>query len=150
MEERREHQRRIGDHDPRPGRMHWRRVPGTVTLAIANGIAGISLLDLDAFTDVLVIAYLSRWGGPDLWAGLHVVAAVLLTVAAITRRWWPLNVGGALSLFAWGTTGVAVVLLWASGGPGISPVALAMVWWMVVGQATMLAVPLIRRGRWVT
>lgn len=82
-------------------------------------------------------------GGPLL------VSALLLAVAAVTRRWTPLNIGGALSLFVWSTTGLAIVLLWASGGPGISTIALAMVWWSIAGQATMLVVPMVSRGRWV-
>lgn len=149
MDDRRHATRRAADRDPRPGRMHWRRIPGTAVLAITNGIASLTLLDLDVFTDVLVLTYLASWGGASLWAGLYAASAALLTVAAVTRRWWPLNVGGVLSLFAWGTTGLAIVLLWGAGGPGISPIALAMVWWTIAGQATMLAVPMLDRGRWV-
>lgn len=149
MDKRSAYRRRTSDIDPRPGRMHWRRVPGTSALAITNGIAALSIFDFDVFTDVLVLSYLASWGGAALWASLYLTSAVLLTVAAITRRWLPLNIGSVLSLFAWSTTGLAIVLLWASGGSGISPIALAMVWWMVAGQATMLAVPLMSRGSWV-
>ena len=145
MNNRRHDIRRAADPPPRPGRMHWRRIPGTVALAVTNALAALSGLDLSVFQQIMVLAYLDRYGGGAFWAGLFAASAVLLAVAAITRRWWPLNVGGALSLFAWTSTGAAIVATWAAGEAGISPIALAMVWWVLVGQATMLAVPLLDR-----
>lgn len=125
--------------------MHWRRIPGTAALAVTNAIAALSGLDLSVFQQIMVLAYLDRFGGGAFWAALFATSAILLAVAAITRRWSPLNIGGALSLFAWTSTGAAIIAVWASGEVGISPIALAMVWWTIVGQVTMLAIPLLDR-----
>ena len=127
-------------------RFHWRRVPGTAALALTNLIAGLLLFDIDQFSDVMILGYLTRAGGPYIWGALFMVAGLLLTVACVTRRWMPLNVGSVLSLFAWTATSLAIIAAWLTG-TRLSPVGLALAVWMVAGQATMLITPLIARGR---
>jgi hypothetical protein len=131
--------------DPRPGRLPLRRVPGTAALGATNGIAALIAIDSEAFSTVLSLAYLQRAAGERVWAAAFAASAVLLTAAVIGRRWWTLNVGASLSLFLWVATGMSIIATWASGEAPISSIALAMVWWMIAGQASMLIVPLLDR-----
>ena len=127
-------------------RFHWRRVPGTAALALTNLVAALIIFDIDEFAHVLVLGYMTRAGRPYIWGFLFLTAGIALTVACVTRRWLPLNVGSVLSLFAWTATSLAVVAAWLTGAP-LSPVGLALAVWMVGGQAAMLITPLVARGR---
>ena len=127
-------------------RFHWRRVPGTAALAATNLVAGLIIFNIDQFAEVMIMTYLTRAGGPYVWGVLFLVAGIALTVACVTRRWLPLNIGSVVSLFAWTATSLAIIAAWITGTP-LSPVGLALAVWMVSGQATMLITPLIARGR---
>lgn len=133
--------------DPDAGEFHWRRVPGTAALAATNLIAGLIVFDIDAFVDVLVLDYLGRAGGPVFWGAFFLVAGLFLGASCIRRKWWLLNVGSTVSLFAWTATCLAIVAAWFTGTAGLSPVGLALAFWMVAGQGSMLITPLVARGR---
>lgn len=142
-------QRRADDlseasEDPFPGRFHWRRVPGTLALAIANLIATFVYLDVGASARAPVVA---RLGGSVTWGFAFGLSAAFLFAAILTRRWSLLNVGSVLSLFAWTATSSSIFLLWLTGVGYVSTITLALIWWMFAGQFAMLVTPLIARGR---
>jgi hypothetical protein len=139
--------RRRPVEDLRPGRMPWRRIPGTTALATTNLIAAGLILDVGIFTSVSALAYLHRVVDAAVWASLFAISAGMLIAAVIWRRWWALNIGAALSLGLWTATGISVVAAWVTGSTVVSPIALALVWWMLAGQASMLIVPLLDRTR---
>lgn len=128
-------------------RFHWRRVPGTAALAVTNLIAALVLVDASAFNDATALVFVRTFGGPNIWGFWFATAGVLLTVAALSRRWWALNVGSVISLFAWSAVCVAVVAATVVGEASLSPVALALAWWMFAGQVAMLIAPLLFHGR---
>ena len=130
-----------------PDRFHWRRIPGTAALAITNLIAGMLVFDLAPFSDVVILAYIARFGGPQVWALFYLFAGVMLTVACATRRWVWLNMGSFVSLFVWTATSLAIATAWLTSPAGLSPVGLALAFWMVGGQAAMLITPLIAPTR---
>ena len=150
MTERRQHTRRAEDRPARPGRMPVRRRPGTAALAATNLIAATIALDPTSWTTIIALRYMGGDRTGVLWAGLFAASGLLLFAACVWRRWWQLNVGGVISLFVWTVVSVSIILVWASnGGSRISPIAVAMAWWMPAGQATMLMTPLMGRTRGV-
>ena len=150
MTERRQHTRRAEDRLVRPGRMPTRRVLGTAALAVTNLIAATIALDPTSWTTIVALRHMGGDRTGVLWAGLFAASGLLLAAACVWRRWWQLNVGGVISLFVWTLVSVSIILVWAfNGGSRISPIAIAMAWWMPAGQATMLMTPLMGRTRGV-
>lgn len=126
---------------------HWRRIPGTLALATTNLIAGLLILDKEAFETNIVTSSAASMAPPGFYASLFLMAASTLFLATIMRNWSLLNIGSGTSLFVWTFVSAAIVIAWASGTLILTPLALALLFWIVVGQATMLFVPLIARGR---
>jgi len=133
--------------EPSPGRFHWRRVPGTLALAITNLIGAALLFDITRYAGTPVLFYIHRFGGTAFWGAVFLLSGVFLLAAAVTRRWLPLNLGSFLSLFGWSATSIGVIMTGIIGSTTLSPVAYALAFWMVSGQATMLITPLVARGR---
>lgn len=128
------------------GFFHWRRVPGTLALAITNLIAAGMVVEHDAFgysIDGVFGSYYLITNGV-----LLLIAAFLLLIAAVTRRWLPLNLGSFLSLFVWSSISFRIIALWLAHEISLAPLEAALLFWMIIGQASMLFVPLITRGRW--
>ena len=134
---------------PVSNRMHWRRIPGTLVLAITNFIASTIALSPDVFEHTPVLFYVGRIANSIIWGSLFLLSAIFLTLGALTRRWLPFNIGAAMSLGIWTAIGAAILLSGITGTAEFSVIATAIVFWIVGGQATMLVVPLVSRGRWV-
>ena len=150
MTERRQHTRRSEDQQIQPGRMPTRRIPGVAALAATNLIAATIALAPTSWTTIIALRYMGGATAGFVWATLFAAAGLLLSAACVWRRWWMLNVGGVISLFVWTVVSVSIILVWAfNGGSRISPIAIAMAWWMPAGQATMLMTPLMGRTRGV-
>ena len=131
---------------PKPGRMAWRRVPGTAALAGTNLMAAGLLVDVGSF-DASSVHIIARTLMPaEAWGALFLLSGVCLVVAAITRRLGWLNAGSVISLFAWTAISLSTFAAWLGGDVPLSPVAGALVVWMVAGQAAMLIVPLLGDG----
>lgn len=131
---------------PGPGRMAWRRVPGTAALAGTNLMAAGLLVDHSSF-DASAVHIIARTLMPaQAWGALFLISGVCLVVAAITRRLVWLNVGSVISLFAWTAISLSTFAVWLAGDVSLSPVAGALFVWMVAGQASMLIVPLLGDG----
>ena len=126
---------------------HWRRIPGTLSLAITNLIAGLVAFFPPEDFEAGITAILAKYASAQVWGSAFLVSGVLLVIAAIIRRWGVLNVGSGLSLFMWLFVGGVFLQAWVTGTVAISPIALSLIFWIMVGQATMLFVPLWARGR---
>lgn len=145
MEERRTHVRRSEDRlvVPRPY-IPTRRVPGTLALASTNFLAAYVGFDPELYADVEALRYVQRITPFSIWAIVFLLSGLLLLLSTITRRWFVFNAGAVLSLFLWATVVFSLFAVWLRGTL-VSPIGLAMAWWMLVGQITMLAVPLFKR-----
>lgn len=130
----------------RPGRFHWRRIPGTAVLAITNLFASIALFDAASFNGSADYARTTFEG--RLWAVAFLLSFLFLVISIFTRRWTPLNVGSALSMFGWIAIGLTMLTSWVSGEVSLSPIVFPLIVWVIFGQMTMLFVPLLSRGRW--
>ena len=126
---------------------HWRRIPGTVALATTNFIAGLLIFNKGAFESHLVTSAAAGVAPGGFYSTLFFLSAFTLLLATILRNWPLLNIGSGISLFVWTFICVSIFIAWASGTVTLTPLALALFFWMVIGQATMLFVPLIARGR---
>lgn len=120
----------------------FRRVPGTASLAFANFIASMLLIAPDGF-DVGAVNSVAADLAPSWAYGLgFFFATFFLTLSLFTRRWTHLNIGSALSLFMWtfyvGLIAASVI----QGLVTVSPIAYALLAWMIGGQYTMLFSPL--------
>lgn len=131
--------------EPQPGRFTKRRVPGTAVLGITNLIAAQILLVGDVFGGAEALVYLRQIGSEFVWGASFAMSSALLLAACFTRRWALLNAGSVISLFVWTAVGVSLFAAWLSGNALLSPIALALAFWMVGGQAAMLVVPLLGR-----
>lgn len=131
--------------EPQPGRFTSRRVPGTAVLGVTNLIAAQILLTGDTFVEAEALVYLRQIGSEFAWGASFAMSAVLLLVACFNRRWSLLNAGSVISLFVWTAAGVSLFAAWLTGNALLSPIALALAFWMVAGQAAMLVVPLLGR-----
>lgn len=126
-----------------PGRFHWRRVPGTLSLAVANVMSAGVLLDTRIFNTADIHVYSRALAPAWVWGTIFLAAGLFLTAAVMTRRWFLLNIGSALSLFVWTAISVAAMLAWLFGRVEVSPIASALLLWMTAGQAAMLITPLV-------
>jgi len=133
--------------EPSTGLFSWRRIPGTSALAMTNLLAAGLFFD-NEFFDISNVHVIARAIMPhEMWASLFAVSGLLLLYAAFTRRLLFLNIGGAISLFVWTAISVAGISSWMTGQTELSPIAGALFFWMMAGQASMLIVPLVGRGR---
>lgn len=120
----------------------FRRVPGTGSLALANLVASILLVSPDVF-DVGAVNSVAAGLAPSWVYGLvFFQAGAWLTLSLFTRRWTHLNIGSAISLFIWTFYVGLVVVSVMQGNVTFSPVAYALLVWMIAGQYTMLFSPL--------
>jgi len=122
-----------------------RRIPGTAILAITNLIAATLLVNPDRFGEVAALTYVRMLGGDHVWGFWFLAGGLFLTVASFTRRWWLLNVGSVISLFAWTAVAFSLMASAVTGQADLSPIAIALAWWMFAGQIAMLIVPLLAR-----
>lgn len=125
--------------------MPLRRIPGTLALGITNIIAGLFAFNLNSFTDTFVSAYLTQIFPIGVWGVVFLASGFTLVGSTIYRRWWLFNIGAGMSLFLWAAVSFSIFASWFSGRTLLSPIALAMAFWMLVGQMTMLIVPLYRK-----
>lgn len=131
------------DEVPPPGYFLWRRIPGTGALAITNLIAA-DLLFSPAQYEVSPVFTVARMIFPsEVWAFFFGLSGLFLLIAVLTRRWFWLNIGSVMSLFAWTAISVAAFSAWLLDDVQLSPIAGALFFWMIAGQAAMLIVPLV-------
>lgn len=130
-----------------PVRFHWRRVPGTLALALTNLIAAALVVFSTTFEVAPVTVKAAGVAPAWVWGVLFGISGAFLALSVVTRRWTHLNIGSALSLFLWTFMLSQVLLGWLTGHFTLSPVAVALMFWMFAGQATMLFAPLWARGR---
>lgn len=133
--------------EPASGRMLARRIPGTVALAVTNLMGAGLLIDNAEFELNPLHAVARAFLPAEAWGALFTVAGVCLTVAVFTRRLIWLNVGSTVSLFAWIAVSLSLMAVWLAGDVTLTPLAGALLMWMVAGQASMLFTPLLGRGR---
>ena len=126
-------------------RIPLRRVPGTLILGLTNLIAGLFVVDLGLFVDSFISVYLGRIMPVGIWGTLFLISGAFLVVSGFYRRWWVFNFGATLSLFLWGAVSISIFASWAANRASLSPIALAMAWWMLAGQVAMLIVPLYKK-----
>lgn len=138
------------DHDeiPKPGEFLWRRIPGTLALAMTNLLAAGLLLDSSVFDTSAVLIIARTVMSANMWGALFLLSGVTLLVATVNRKLLWLNIGSTISLFSWIAISLAGIMAWFFGEVELSPIAGGLFFWMMAGQAAMLVVPLIgRRGR---
>ena len=142
--ERRSRTRRTEDVVVIPLRIPSRRIPGTLALATTNLMASAIGYNSQSYMDIGVLRYVQRITPFPVWSGLFALSGSLLIAAVLTKRWSVFNVGAALSLFVWATVTLSIFAVWFRGGT-LSPIGLAMAWWMLIGQVSMLATPLVNK-----
>lgn len=116
-------------------------------LAITNLIAGLLLFYPGNFENSLVNSVAASLAPASIWGGVFTVSGILLISATILRDWRMLNIGSATSLFAWTFVCVSSLVAWYLNDIKLSPIAFALFFWMFAGQAAMLFVPLLAKGR---
>jgi hypothetical protein len=114
-------------------------------LGITNLIAGLFVFDLVVFSETFISIYLDQIMPVKAWGLLFLFSGLTLTGATMYRRWWLFNVGAALSLFLWGAVTISIFASWLADRTSLSPIALALAWWMLAGQMSMLIVPLYKK-----
>lgn len=125
-------------------RFRARRIPGTLSLAVTNLIASFVLVDQDAMNGQPIHEVAVNMAPPWLWGLLFLVSGVGLVVAACTLRRALLHGFGALSLLGWvGITVASFLSDLTDSSFQMSPLALALFVWMLLGPLAMLLVPLL-------
>lgn len=126
---------------------HWRRIPGTLVLAITNIIASLLLWFPVEFERSALLQIPASLAPAWVWGLSFLLCGLSLLASTIWRRWVLLNIGSAMSLFLWTFMTTAVIIKVIFGSPMVSPVAFALFFWMFAGQVAMLFVPLWAAGR---
>lgn len=129
--------------EPGHGRFAWRRIPGTAALSITNLLAAGLLMESSVFETTPFLVFARTISPAWVWGSLFLFSAITLLVAVLTRRLVWLNVGSVVSLFVWTAVCLAGIAAWFTGEAELSPVAGALYFWMMGGQAAMLFTPLI-------
>ena len=129
--------------EPGRGKFAWRRIPGTAALSITNLMASGLLLDARVFEVTPYLAFVRTIFPARAWGALFLFSGVTLLVATVTQRLWWLNVGSVVSLFVWTAVCLASGAAWFTGQIDLSPIAGALYFWMMAGQAAMLFTPLV-------
>lgn len=129
--------------EPGHGRFAWRRIPGTAALASTNLMASGLLLESSVFSATPYLVYVRTVAPAWMWGVLFLLSGITLLIAALTRRLVWLNVGSVVSLFVWTAVCTAGIAAWITGQVTLSPVAGALYFWMMAGQAAMLFTPLV-------
>lgn len=133
--------------EPEHGRFAWRRVPGTAALSITNLLAAGLLMESSVFETTPFLVFARTISPAWVWGALFLASGVMLFIAALTQRLVWLNVGSVVSLFVWTAICVAGLSAWFTGQVALSPIAGALYFWMMAGQAAMLFTPLIEHVR---
>ena len=129
--------------EPGHGRFAWRRVPGTAALAFTNLMASGLLLESSVFETTPFLVFARTISPAWVWGALFLVSGIVLFIAALTQRLVWLNVGSVVSLFVWTAICLAGIAAWFIGQVALSPIAGALYFWMMAGQAAMLFTPLV-------
>ena len=121
-----------------------RRIPGTLVLAATNLIAAWSWVDDTAFRTSPLFAVARDFAPLPVWVTLWVVSAIGLVVAVVRRSLVVLHVSAALSMAVWSAAVAGIFWATVVHGLSVSPVALALLFWMAAGQFSMFLAPLWR------
>lgn len=143
--ERRKQVRREIDHTHVERRIPNRRVPGTAALATTNLLAGSIVFNYKAYESTQALLYLQKYVSLAVWGSLLFLSGLILLLSIVNRKWITLNIGACVSLFVWGTVALGMFMTWFRASSTLSPIAMALAWWMLTGQLAMLAAPLTVR-----
>jgi hypothetical protein len=122
-----------------------RRVPGTLALAFTNLIAALSFVDSTAFGNAPLFETARDTAPLWVWAGAWFCSGLGLIVAALRRSLAWLHFSGGWSFAIWTAMTVGIAYgHFTDPAVDVSPVAAGLLWWVLVGQASMLIAPLWR------
>lgn len=121
-----------------------RRIPGVVALAVTNLVAAWSWFDDASFRTSVLFEPLRNLAPLGVWAVAWTLAGAGLLASVVRRSLTILHLFGGLSFTIWAAVVAGTMVQHVVGTVHLSPIALALYAWLLLGQASMLLAPMWR------
>jgi hypothetical protein len=122
-----------------------RRIPGTLALALTNLVAAWTFVDDQSFRTSALFQVARDTAPLWVWCLAWAGSALGLLVAIGRRSMTLLHVAAGVSFATWAALVIGIGYVGATNPDvTISPIAKAMFFWVLIGQAAMILAPLWR------